>query len=202
LPFREGALFEMDGHDHDHDHGHGHDDAKEGAAFDPHIWLDPDNARLFLEQIAAELAVLDPDNAQTYAENARLGGDAILTIDRQIAGQLEPLRGTPFIVLHDGFHYFEAHYEIEAIGAISPSDAQTPGAARIKELRAALPDSRLRCAFAEPETGGRLIETVTEGLEVRTAVLDPLGTDLTLGPTLYTELLAKMGQAMQECLAP
>ena len=53
-----------EGDDHDHDHAHGEDD------LDPHGWLDPDNAALWLGVIAAELATLDAENAEMYMANA------------------------------------------------------------------------------------------------------------------------------------
>jgi len=51
-----------DDHDDHDDHGddhHGHD--HDGV--DPHAWLDPDNARLWLRHIADKLASMDPANA-------------------------------------------------------------------------------------------------------------------------------------------
>ena len=203
LPFREGALFKAegdgdgDGQDHDHDHDHGHGD-EEGS--DPHVWLDPDNGMLFLNAIAAQLSKLDPENAATYAANAAKGRDTLDALKAEITATLAPARGQSFIVLHDGFHYFEDHFEFEAVGAISPSDAAAPGAARIKALRAALPDSDLKCAFSEPQANGRIIETVIEGMSVETAVLDPLGANFGAGTTLYPALLKSMAQSMAGCL--
>ena len=195
LPFREGAMFETG--DHDHDHGHGDEEAS-----DPHVWLDPDNGSLFLSVIAEALSQADPANAAIYASNAAEGQAALAAVTGQIEAKLAAARGVPFIVLHDGFHYFEDRFGVEAIGAISDSDAQTPGAKRVAQLRAALSESPLACAFSEPQVGTRMVETVTEGLDVRLAVLDPLGMELPLGAELYTALLTSMGDSMAGCLTP
>ncbi len=59
----EHAEAEAGGHDHDHDHDHGHG-AEEGVlTFDPHVWLDPENAKAMARAAAAELAKADPANA-------------------------------------------------------------------------------------------------------------------------------------------
>ena len=195
LPVREGALF--GGGDHDHSHDHGHEDEE---ASDPHVWLDPDNGVLFLQVIADALAKAEPENADLFARNAKQGQERLRKIDAEIDEKLGQVRGVPFIVLHDGFHYFEDHFAIEAIGAISGSDAQTPGAARLAELRAAVPDSRLACAFGEPQSGDKLIQTVTEGLDVRTDTLDSLGAKIPLTPALYEVLLISMADSMVRCL--
>ena len=70
-----------DGHD---DHGHdedghkedGHDDhGHEGHAhgeYDPHIWLDPENAKIILNEMVEHLVENDEKNASTYKSNLDL----------------------------------------------------------------------------------------------------------------------------------
>ena len=61
LPFRHGATFEAHDDEAHDDEAHDHN-----GGTDPHVWLDPENAQVWLEVIAAELAKLDPDNASLY----------------------------------------------------------------------------------------------------------------------------------------
>lgn len=195
LPFRTGEAFESDDHDHEHA------DVGEGAEqTDPHLWLDPENASVWLTVIANALAKADPENAETYYDNADQGQVAIALQEKAIAARLKPLAGTPFIVLHDGFHYFESHFGVEAIAAVSAGDAAKPGAARIASLRAELAESGVRCAFTEPQINTSLLDTVTEGLDVKVGILDPIGADLTPGPGQYTALLGAMADSMVACL--
>ena len=219
LPFREGAAFEA----HDHDHGghedhegnaahedeeeHAHDDHEEHAdddhaaeQMDPHVWLSPQNGSYFLNEISALLGELDPENAATYAFNAKAGEMAIAFAAQEISAELSALDDPSFIVLHDAYHYFEAHFDVEASGSISAADAQTPGAQRMQSLRAALVDSGVRCAFSEPEIGTKLLDTATEGLTISYGVLDPLGADHPLGADLYVATLRDMARGMARCL--
>ena len=60
-----------------HDHGHGHkkevkhDDHGHGhGEFDPHIWLNPHNAEVMVEEIAKQLIAIDPQNSATYKKNS------------------------------------------------------------------------------------------------------------------------------------
>ncbi len=204
LPFRIGDAFGAEDHDHDHDHGEGqgHEGNTDGAqASDPHLWLDPQNAAIWLDAIADTLAAVDPENALTYQENADRGQIAIALQDKAIAQQLSPFSGVPFIVLHDGFHYFESHFGIEAIGAVSSGDAAKPGAARIAALRAQLGDSGVRCAFAEPQINASLLDTVTEGMDVKIGILDPMGGNLPSGPGQYAAMLGAIADSMATCLS-
>jgi zinc transport system substrate-binding protein len=197
LEMREGGVFE--GHDHGHDHGHGHE-GKE--ATDPHLWLDPVNAQLWLGVIAQELGTLDAENADTYQSNARAGVAEIEAASVQIADALAPLKDRRFVVLHDGFHYFEARFGIEATAAVSASDADAPGAARVSDLREHLREAGIDCAFSEPQMDARLLATVTEGLSVKSGVIDPLGADIPLGAGHYTALLMSISASLHDCLTP
>lgn len=55
------------------------------------------------------------------------------------------------------------------------------------------------CVFSEPQFSTMLVQTVTEGIQIRQSVLDPLGSQLPLGPNLYLELLLEMAAA-ESCL--
>jgi len=198
--FREDAVFEPhdeSAHDEDgpsdHD-GHAHDGA------DPHAWLDPENGRAWLLVIAEELAALDPENAETYRSNATAGRTELADLSTGIAADLAPLSGRPFIAFHDAFQYFETRFSLSGVGAISVSDASAPSAARIAQIRDAVADFSVTCIFSEPQFNPDLVETVLAGTGAHTAVIDPLGTDLPLGPSLYPDLLRGVARTVSDCL--
>ncbi|TMM54074.1 zinc ABC transporter substrate-binding protein [Sulfitobacter sabulilitoris] len=197
LPFREGAAFEAD--DHDHDHGHDETTHQEEAS-DPHAWLDPRNASVWLEAIAARLSALDPAHAATYRANAASAQADLDALEAEIAALLTPLQGRPFVVFHDAYHYFEARFGTEAVAALSLGDASDPGPAHLDEVRDAIARSGVTCAFVEPQVNTGLIDAVAEGQAVRIATLDPLGLDSPPGPGFYPALLRGMARAMADCL--
>ncbi|AXC49682.1 zinc transporter [Paracoccus suum] len=188
---------EVEGHDHAdetaHDHDHGHDGR------DPHAWLDPDNARVWLDVIAGTLSEMDPHNAAAYAANAAAGKAELATLDGQLKAELAPLASMPFIVFHDAYQYFEAHFGLNAAGSISLADGAAPGPARLKEVQDKARSLHVSCAFREPQFDPKLIETVFEGQDVNIEVLDPLGATLTPGPQLYPDLLRQMAAAFTAC---
>ena len=218
LPFREGIAFDEhdeqdDGHDdHGHDdHGHddhddhddhGHDNHDHGHAHDgadPHAWLDPANARVWLGVIAEELAEHDPENAALYKANAAAAQAEITTLEDDIAEQTAPLRDVPFLVFHDAYQYFEMRFDIAAAGAIALGDAADPGPARVAALRDMAKERDIACVFSEPQFDPKLVRTVF-GDSIGHGVLDPLASDVVPGPALYSEILRGMARAMTECL--
>lgn len=227
LPFREGGAFE--GHDHgehggehghadhdedkhddhaghDHDETHGHDDGHGDGhghahgAFDAHIWLDPENAKAMVNEIAEALSAADPDNAAAYEANAAKTVERIETMRTDIDARLTPLRGKGFIVFHDGYQYFEKRFGVTASGSITVSPEVMPGAERVAEIKARIGELGATCVFAEPQFEPKLIQVVTEGTDARSGVLDPLGAELADGPDLYFGLIDGLASSMEQCL--
>ncbi|OUS38012.1 zinc transporter [Rhodobacterales bacterium 56_14_T64] len=196
LPFREGAGF-----DHHEGEGHeeeGHDD-HDHEGIDPHAWLAPENGKLWLDLIATELGQFDPDNAATYRANADAAKAEIDAVVVTIDAALEPLRSGGFVVFHDAYQYFETSFDLLALGAISMSDATAPSPARIAEVRGIVADLGVSCVFSEPQFNPGLVATVLDGTGAKTAVIDPMGTALPLGPQFYPTLLLDLGQRMANC---
>lgn len=196
---REVALFADAGHD-DHDHDHNHDnDHDRDAGVDPHGWLDPNNAIVWLALIAEDLAAADPDNAVAYRANATAGQAEIATTRADVAAQLRAVSGVSYVVFHDAYRYFEDRFGLEPLGAISLSSAAGPGPAHLQALRREIADSGAVCIFAEPQFSSALVATVAEGSGARSAVLDPMGQGIPPGPDFYPALLRSLADAIAGC---
>ncbi|WP_425602989.1 zinc ABC transporter substrate-binding protein [Hoeflea prorocentri] len=198
------AHDDHDHGDHDKDHAHaeeaGHDDHAHGS-FDPHIWLDPENAKVLVVEIEAALSAADPDNAAKYSENAAALSAQLDGLTTEISQILEPVQGKGFIVFHDAYRYFENRFGVAAAGSITVSPEVLPGAERLREIQAKIGELGTTCVFSEPQFEPRLVATVTEGTEAASGVLDPLGANLEDGPELYPTLLHNMATSMRDCLS-
>ncbi len=199
LPPRENAAFEAHHDDHETHDQHGHDNGHGSA--DPHAWLDPDNAMLWLDLMVATLADADPTNAGAYAANANAAKARITARAATISAQLSPLHGARFIVFHDAYQYFERYFDIPAAGAIALGDARKPSPARIAEIRNHVRENQITCVFTEPQFNAEVVAAVFEDSDVRTGVLDPIGTSLPPGATFYSALLGGLADAMAGCLS-
>ncbi len=202
-------------HDHHHDHEavdtheshdaiqdthESHDDhAHEGV--DPHAWLDPVNARRWLGVIADSLAQADPSNAATYQANASAAQDRIDKLIADTQATLEPIAEEPFIVFHDAYQYFEKRFGLNALGAIALSDARDPSAAQIAAVQTLVRENSVRCVFAEPQFNASLVDTVLDGTNASTGILDPVGTAIPTGPNFYPQLIEALSENLRDCLA-
>lgn len=188
---------------HDHGHGHGshdHHQHHEGG-IDPHLWLDPLNGRVLATSIAEALATADPANAATYRGNAAEAQRRIEAAEAEILSTVAPVREKPYVVFHDAYRYFEERFATNALGSVSLSDAQKPGAAHVQRLRDRMRSEGVVCLFTEPQFEPRLVSILTEGTAIRVGVLDPIGASLTPGADLYPSLLLDLARSLRDCLA-
>lgn len=190
------AHDDQDGHDHEgHDHdGHAH------TGTDPHAWLDPANAQVWLQAIAAELSRLDPEHAATYARNAEDAVAQVAALNGQIADRLRPVRSGAFVTFHDAYGYFTDHFGLSPLGAISAGDAHSPGAARLAALRASIGQADI-CLFPEVQHDPALISQMAEATGSRVGgALDPEGTAIEPGPGAYARVLEGIADTLLACL--
>jgi zinc transport system substrate-binding protein len=191
LKVRKGKVWETHHHDEHHD---------SEFEIDPHIWLSPDNAKIIVQAIARILSQIDANNTARYTANASRLVAQLEQFDQTLKQQLAPVKALPFLVFHDAYQYFEHHYGLTAVGAITLSPESRPSVRRLYQLRARLKKQQIRCIFSEPQFESALVATLIEGSSVRRGVLDPLGADLVAGTESYFTLLGNLANEVKQCL--
>ena len=196
------VLFDFDDDGHD-DHGtKDKHDGHGGHGINPHIWLDPFNAQIMLGVIADHLGKADPVNARAYQANADAMRQTFAQLQIDVARQLAPFAESEFLVLHDAHIYFERRFGMRAQAAITTEPDVMPTAAKIKKLRHDLESHPIDCIFGEPFLGQKAVRLIAEGSDIRIGQLDPLGSQLPAGASLYADLLKSYAAAFKACLAP
>jgi zinc transport system substrate-binding protein len=189
---REGGTFDQGTEEGEVEHPH--------TGVDPHLWLDPENAKAIVGAIAETLSVANPENAAHYRANADAELSRLQTLEDDIGAILAPVKGQHFIVFHDAYQYFEHRFGLEASGSVTVSPDMMPGAIRLKDIKSKIAELGAVCVFAEPEFEPKLVSTVIEGSAAKSGVLDPLGANLEEGPDLYAELMRNMANSLRDCL--
>ena len=135
-----------------------------------------------------------------HHEVATAGQAEIDAVVEQVKTDLGQTQGE-FVVFHDAYQYFEHSFGVSTLGAISLADASDPSVARIAEIRDAIAEANVSCVFSEPQFNPGLVATVAEGRDVKSVVIDPLGTEIAPGASFYTDLLSDIGAGFVECLS-
>jgi zinc transport system substrate-binding protein len=179
--------------------GHHHDQASRTDA-NPHIWLDPANAIRIVDRVATVLAELDSANAGRYRSNQTATIARLRALDRSLEATLAPVRGTPFMASHDAYAYLVSRYGLNMVGAFHPTPERAPGARHLSALRKRMARLGVRCVFSEPQFASRTVAASVRRAGARSAVLDPLGADITPGPAAYGIVMRRLAAALAGCL--
>ena len=213
LEFRERNIFE----DHDNHKGHGHkkdkhDDHKghghkkdkhddhHGHAHgehDPHIWLDPMNAKVILSEMADHIIENDQENASKYKANLKKAHKELDKLTKEVKSELN--KDFKSIVFHDAYQYFEKRFDVNVLGAFTVNTDVLPGAEQLSEIREVIEHEKVSCVFSEPQFNPDIIKAVAKDTNIKTGVIDPLGATLNPGKTLYFDLIKNMSSSFKGC---
>ena len=202
LKFRERNIFEEHGHDEHKEHGHKEDkhDDHHGHAHgehDPHIWLDPINAKAILSEMAEHLIEKDPNNASTYKANLKKAHNALDNLTKKVKSELKG--DFKSIVFHDAYQYFEKRFDVNVLGAFTVNTDVLPGAEQLAEIREIIEHEKVTCVFSEPQFNPDIIKAVAKDTNIKTGVIDPLGATLDPGKDLYFDLIRNMYASFKGC---
>lgn len=134
-------------HDHeegDEDHDHGH--------WDPHIWMDPANAKIMVRNLRDALSERDPDHAGDYESNAASACALLGAWDstaRDLVDQSGHTKSVGLITFHDGFQYFARAYGLDLLEAIEEEAGSEASAHEIVEITELVKERDIPVIFTE-----------------------------------------------------
>ena len=179
-----------DDHGHD-DHGHGH------GEFDPHIWLDPMNAKIIIKKVTNQLSKLDKDNSSTYKSNSKKTLKEIDNLIKQVKSDIN--KDAKVVVFHDAYQYFEKRFDVNIIGALTVNTDVLPGAEQLSEIREVIEHEKVTCVLSEPQFNPDIVKTIANDTNINMGVLDPLGAKLDKGRNLYFNLISNISSSLKNC---
>ena len=151
--------------------------AETSSALDPHIWLDPKGAILYVQRIADRVSRDVPDLAQRIAASSDDGITSIAMLDQDLAAEfsaIDPAR-RKIVTMHDAFGYFARAYDIEIVGVAVAAPGQDPSAQEIRALIDAIRAAGVTALFSEVQLPSKVLDQIAA--ETGTTVLQDLYSD-------------------------
>lgn len=151
--------------------------AETPGTFDPHIWLDPKGAVLYVQRIADHVSRNAPDLAQRIAATSADGITKINAIDADLAAAFAAIDPDQrkIVTMHDAFGYFARAYEIEIVGVAVASPGQDPSAQEIRALIDAIRSAGVTALFSEVQLPSKVLDQIAA--ETGATVLQDLYSD-------------------------
>lgn len=161
----------------------------EAGAVDPHMWLDPNNMIVYVDNIREALTQLDPAGRDIYQSNADAYISQLKTLDSWIQTQVNqiPPQKRLLVTNHESLGYFARRYGFNIVGTVvkSFSSDASPSAQQLAALIDEVRSSKAPAIFLDTGDNDTFARQLAEETGVK-AVTDLHLESLTDGPPAPT----------------
>ncbi|HLA17214.1 MAG TPA: metal ABC transporter substrate-binding protein [Candidatus Limnocylindrales bacterium] len=151
-----------------------------GETVNPHLWLDPELAILYVERIADVLTVADPAGGAAYHEAVSDARTRFTELDRWATGRFAalPPDARRLVSFHDALPYLARAYDLEIVGVVVSAPGQEPSAGEVADLIDEIRRTAVPAIVSEVQFSDDLAATIAA--ETGATIVSDLYTD-TLG---------------------
>jgi zinc transport system substrate-binding protein len=147
---------------HAHHGNNGHDEHKEHASkFDPHIWLDLDNAQKMVDNIARAFIKKDSRSSDYYLKNAQEYKLKLIALDKRYRNELNKCKTKTIVHAgHWAFAYLAKQYNFIYVAASNVTADAEPTPQKMVSLIEQVKAENIRYIYYEDLVAPRLAQTI------------------------------------------
>jgi zinc transport system substrate-binding protein len=150
------------------------EDRESEEGYDPHVWLDPRNAKREMENIKNAFVSADRDNAAYYEANYAKYAAELDALDAEFREALSALQSKDIIVAHEAFGYLCAAYGLNQVPIEGLSPDSEPDPAKMAEIIDFAREHEVKVIFFEELVSPKVAEAVADAVGAKTRVLSPI----------------------------
>jgi ABC-type Zn uptake system ZnuABC Zn-binding protein ZnuA len=142
---------------------------------DPHVWLDPQRARLIATAIVEDLARADASHAMAFRKRAEALDASLGALDKEIEQRTAAWTTRGFVTFEPSFGCYAERYRLQVLGVVEKTPGTAPTEAESAALATLISTHKLRAIFRDPQLPAAPAEAIARDTHVTLSVLDPLG---------------------------
>ena len=162
---------------------------KDANGVDPHMWLDPNNVIIYVENIREGLTHYDPEGADVYQANADAYVAELKGLDSWIVEQVSqiPQERRLLVTNHEALGYFAERYGFAVAGTVveSFSSGASPSAGQMASLIDQIRSNGAPAIFLDASDNESLAKQIADETDVQ-VITDLHLESLTDGPPAAT----------------
>jgi ABC-type Zn uptake system ZnuABC Zn-binding protein ZnuA len=143
---------------------------------DPHVWHDPDNDKIMVQNITAALIEADPAHKADFETRSRAYLKKLDETKAEVQAIIDeiPPESRKLVTNHDAFGYFARAFGLTIVGAVIPSVSTEaePSGADTARLLDTIKSENVRAIFAESSVSPKLAGTLAKDAGVK--IIDDL----------------------------
>ncbi|MDU4934590.1 MAG: zinc ABC transporter substrate-binding protein [Peptostreptococcaceae bacterium] len=162
----EKITYKEEGHDEDQieeEHEHG--------KYDPHVWLDINNAIKECENIKNEFIKIDSKNKGYYEENYNNYVKELKDLQEEYNANLKDIKNKTILVSHDAYGYLCKEYGINQISITGINPNQEPSMSKIAELTNYAKDNNIKYILFDGLVNPKVSQTIANEAKIDTEIL-------------------------------
>ena len=155
----------------------------------PHIWMDPENAKVMVRHIADALIAADAAHKDAYLANL---ADYLQRLDqtqRELMGRVALLRDRRIVTHHPAWPYFARRFGFQIEGDIIQQIGMEPSSMHLAEIAKRIKAGKIKVIVSEPQFNQKIVKALADETGARIVVLSPLPGTIK-GTETYLALLA------------
>ena len=147
----------------------GHD-----GEYDPHVWLDPINAKAEMANIRDAFSKADPSHAAAYEANYETYAEKLDALDTEYRETLAKCSKKEIVVSHEAFGYLCGAYDITQMGIEGLMPDSEPDPARMAEITDFVRAHDVKVIFSEELVSEKVAQTIAKETGAEVETLNPL----------------------------
>ena len=160
-----------------------------GAKGNPHIWLDPENAKIMTRNIASGLIDVDPSHKTQYQTNLDQYIKRLDQALRQLQLQVASVQDRRIVTYHPAWPYFARRFGFRVEDAIIGQIGAEPTTAHLARLAQRIKRENIKVIVSEPQLNQKLALALARDTGARLVVLSALPGAIE-GTGTYLDMLA------------
>ena len=130
----------------------------ESETVDPHVWADPKNAKIMVNNIYNGLVEVDPADKDYFTSNRDSYLQKLDELDKNTTKLLKDKNNTYILVLHPAFGYLAKDYNITQIGAMINDEEPSPQ--RITMMINTAKNYNITTVYSEPQYDPKFMQSI------------------------------------------
>ncbi|MEO0107816.1 MAG: metal ABC transporter substrate-binding protein [candidate division WOR-3 bacterium] len=165
----------------------------------PHIWLDPENAKIAINHLVAALIRIDPKGESLYRSNQVRYTQRLDSLSAAIKTEFAALSDHRLVTFHDAWPYFARRFGLEIVACLEPIPGKEPSARQVAQVIGLVRKQGVRVIGTEPQLPSDVPTTIAQATGAKLVVTNPLCIDET-GQADYTAMLGQNARLIADAL--
>lgn len=182
----------------EHEEHEGHHDE---SSYDSHVWLNPDNAIIMIDDICAKLCKIDSENAEYYQANASSYKEEIKKLSAQYEEMIQnSTRKEVAFAGEFSYSYFIERYNLNFVSVYNNcGEGEDPSIAKVKSVIDYINNHNLPVVFYEELSEGTVAKMIGDETSAKSLVFYTIH-NANVQEDSYVSLMKKNFENLKEAL--